>query len=98
MAVWVHGCFWHGHLCSKGVVRPKTNADFWAAKLLENTRRDERALAMAQALGWNVRVIWECSLEADCSKLIAELRLRDQETTRGSQPGHEGSTPPLRIN
>lgn len=57
--IFVHGCFWHGHSCSRGK-RPSTRTDFWNEKLDRNQARD---LAAYQALidaGWQVHVIWEC--------------------------------------
>ncbi|ACG78841.1 patch repair protein [Phenylobacterium zucineum HLK1] len=61
VAVFVHGCFWHGHDCSLGV-RPRTNADFWTAKINRNRERDEAAEAALLMLGWRVATVWECAL------------------------------------
>ncbi|MEO4041146.1 very short patch repair endonuclease [Hoeflea sp. CAU 1731] len=58
--VFVHGCFWHGHDCPRGARAPKTNADYWRAKIARNTARDARnAQALADA-GWRVLTVWEC--------------------------------------
>jgi DNA mismatch endonuclease (patch repair protein) len=59
-AIFVHGCFWHGHHgCSKATV-PKRNRKQWLQKLRENRQRDERkALALREA-GFRVVVVWEC--------------------------------------
>ena len=56
----VNGCFWHGHDCQKR--HPVTNARFWQEKITRNRRRDQRNMALLQAAGWNVIVIWECQL------------------------------------
>ena len=62
-AVFVHGCFWHGHTeCRKGTTRPKRNSEFWSNKLEYNIQKDERVENELQALGWKVMVIWECEL------------------------------------
>ena len=38
--IFINGCFWHGHKgCSKYVV-PKSNVDFWKAKVARNIERD----------------------------------------------------------
>mgnify|MGYP003578032503 CR=1 FL=1 len=74
IAVLVHGCFWHGHSCEKGRTRPKTNAEFWEAKLDSNKRRDLANFAALMAAGWKPRILWECTLEQDCASLIADLR------------------------
>src|SRR5690349_15626025 len=60
-AVFVHGCFWHGHDCRLGR-RPTTNSSFWAAKAIANRERDERKEAALRADGWRVFVVWQCEL------------------------------------
>lgn len=61
-AVFVHGCFWHGHDCPRGARAPKTNADYWRAKIARNVARDARVIAELEALGWRPAVIWECMI------------------------------------
>jgi DNA mismatch endonuclease (patch repair protein) len=58
--VFVHGCFWHGHSGCSRSVPPKTNTEFWVAKIQKNAARDRLAIASLQRLGWLVVVIWEC--------------------------------------
>lgn len=61
-AIFVNGCFWHGHEeCNKYSV-PKTNTDFWMAKVTRNRERDERNYKLLLDAGWHVIVIWECLL------------------------------------
>ncbi|MCC6124354.1 MAG: DNA mismatch endonuclease Vsr [Pirellulales bacterium] len=65
VAVFVHGCFWHGHTrCEKGRKRPKTNTTYWKAKIQRNQRRDRRAARQLRALGISVFTVWECELSA----------------------------------
>lgn len=59
-AIFVHGCFWHGHNCKRGDRLPKTNARYWAAKIAGNKARDAKACAALAAQGWDVLIIWEC--------------------------------------
>jgi DNA mismatch endonuclease (patch repair protein) len=67
-AVFVHGCFWHGHRrCrkTKGGPRgrvPETNRDWWQKKLIANRRRDLRNVKKLRSLGYSVLVIWECQV------------------------------------
>ncbi|MCB1544894.1 MAG: DNA mismatch endonuclease Vsr [Methylobacteriaceae bacterium] len=72
-AIFVHGCFWHGHDCRRGARMPKTNADYWRAKIGRNRARDARHLDELAALGWRALVVWECEL-ADEAALAARLR------------------------
>lgn len=69
----VHGCFWHGHDCSKGQKRPATNQAFWDAKLDGNKERDEKNEAALKEAGWRVLVVWECELR-DRDALATRLR------------------------
>lgn len=62
LAVFVHGCFWHGHSCPRGARKPRQNADYWRAKLERNQERDAAACAALQAGGWRVETVWECEL------------------------------------
>jgi DNA mismatch endonuclease (patch repair protein) len=57
-----NGCFWHGHNCYL-FNWPKTNTDFWYAKISNNIKRDKTNLLKLNQLGWRVLVIWGCSLK-----------------------------------
>jgi DNA mismatch endonuclease (patch repair protein) len=63
LALFVHGCFWHGHDCARGARVPQQNRDYWLAKVGRNRARDEASEAALQAAGWRVAVIWECELK-----------------------------------
>lgn len=73
LAVFVHGCFWHGHDCARGARVPKANRDYWVAKVDRNRARDTRTRAELEALGWRVETVWECELK-DRPGLEARLR------------------------
>ncbi|MDB5571009.1 MAG: very short patch repair endonuclease [Hyphomicrobiales bacterium] len=72
-AVFVHGCFWHGHDCARGARTPKTNADYWLAKIARNRARDQRNLEELKRRGWRALVVWECEL-SDEPALAGRLR------------------------
>ncbi|MBI5938056.1 MAG: very short patch repair endonuclease [Betaproteobacteria bacterium] len=61
LAIFVNGCFWHGHNCQRGK-RPASNASFWNAKLDKNIKRDRRIKRELHALGWSYITIRECRL------------------------------------
>ena len=71
-AIFVHGCFWHGHACKRGARAPKTNAAYWRAKIARNVARDAEAVAALEAMGWRVLTVWECGLRDP--ELAARLR------------------------
>ena len=73
LALFVHGCFWHGHDCARGARVPKQNRDYWTAKVARNRARDEAAVAALQAAAWRVETIWECELK-DIAALEGRLR------------------------
>lgn len=70
-AIFVHGCFWHGHDCAKGKAS-KSRQDYWGPKLEANKARDARNLHDLAALGWEAEVVWQCEL-ADMSSLLSRL-------------------------
>ena len=72
-AILVHGCFWHGHSCRRGR-RPRSNQDYWNAKLQRNAKRDAQNARRLRALGWKLIVVWECQ--------VADERLLDRRLTR----------------
>ena len=67
-AIFVNGCFWHGHRnCPKTVSGragriPESNRLFWQTKLVANRRRDAQKILELRSLGFRVKVIWECQL------------------------------------
>ncbi len=72
-AIFVHGCFWHGHDCKRGARAPKENAAYWTKKIDGNKARDQRSLAALAQLDWRTLIIWECELR-DPAALEARLR------------------------
>lgn len=62
-AIFVDGCFWHGHDECRFSQSPKTNPDFWRHKIELNKARDYRVNVELQLLGWKVIRIWECGLK-----------------------------------
>ncbi len=74
IAIFVHGCFWHGHHCKRGNRIPATNREYWLAKIGRNVARDRESIAKLQRLGWETRILWECELSAGIDSLLAELQ------------------------
>lgn len=73
LAVFVHGCFWHGHDCPRGRRAPKTNAAYWQAKIARNRTRDAAAQAALTAAGWTPVIIWECALDRAVEQVRAAI-------------------------
>lgn len=61
-AIFLNGCFWHGHNCPDGHL-PKSNIEFWKNKINRNIERDMKCKQELENLGWNVIILWECELK-----------------------------------
>jgi DNA mismatch endonuclease (patch repair protein) len=59
LAIFIHGCFWHGHECPRGK-RPKTNAAFWNSKISRNIARDEQTRIELSNQGIDFLELWTC--------------------------------------
>jgi len=72
-AVFINGCFWHGHKGCKYFVTPKTRTDFWVNKIKTNQKNDKKNGKLLREAGWRVFVIWECRLKHKFEKSIRSL-------------------------
>ena len=71
IAIFIHGCFWHGHSCRRGNL-PSSNRQFWKSKISQNISRDEDVVQKLQDLGWKVIIIWQCEIQNSSNR---EIRL-----------------------
>lgn len=78
LAVFVHGCFWHGHVCREARA-PKSNLSYWLPKIRRNMSRDRASARRLRRSGWHVVTIRECQLESGVARLLN--RLREPEET-----------------
>lgn len=85
VAVYVNGCFWHGHDCTlnRGV---KSNVEFWNEKIKKNKARDERNHEAMMALGFRVIVVWECAIRL--SRDVPSFLLSFEEEIREGRNGY----------
>ena len=85
LAVFVHGCFWHGHDCARGARVPKANRDYWLGQGRRNRARDLDHGAALRARGWRVETVWECELKdaAALEDQILRLPLPRRRGDRG---------------
>lgn len=61
IAIFVDGCFWHGHDCRN--TRPADNAEYWNNKRQRNIEHDKLITSLFERRGWKVIRIWECELK-----------------------------------
>jgi len=76
VALFVHGCFWHGHHCKRGCRVPRTRRKYWKAKIARNRARDRRNAHALRGLGWRVFHLWECKLQEAKVAAIAKRLLK----------------------
>ena len=69
VAVFVHGCFWHGHGCRLSTI-PVTNRAFWVEKVRRNRDRHERDAEQLQNQGATVVTVWECQLRGSLANVV----------------------------
>lgn len=80
LVVFVHGCFWHRHSCSRGRSMPATRVEFWTRKFAANVKRDRRTARVLRKAGWRVLVVWECqtkdhnALERRLARFLLQVR------------------------
>ena len=76
-AIFIHGCFWHGHDSCHLYRLPKSREEFWKEKVTVNRARDRRVVETVREAGWNVITIWECAQRGrrrlDEDALVGEL-------------------------
>lgn len=87
VAVFVHGCYWHGHGCKVDHIA-KSNIEFWSSKITKNKERDNTNLQFLKKEGWKSFVIWECEVRKNpviaSKELIKYLSVKTvRETKRG---------------
>ena len=76
LAIFVHGCWWHGcpH-CGRYRV-PKANSEYWIEKLRRNRQRDERAVSELMAKGYEALIVWECDVKFRLTEVVDSIQLK----------------------
>lgn len=86
IAVFVHGCFWHGHQACRLARIPTTRSGFWREKFDANRKRDAAAQAALESSGWRVLVVWECLIRS----MKSQDELKAVLTGWIESPGRQG--------
>ncbi len=90
IVVLIDGCFWHG--CAIHYTPPKTNSEFWAAKIQQNRARDAQTVALLEDEGWRVLRFWEHNDPGKIADAI-ENAVRPTLSASGGMKGE-----PIRCN
>lgn len=74
--IFVNGCFWHRHKNCKFAYTPKSRKEFWLKKFERTVKRDQEKQEALINMGWQVIVAWECELNKQREKIIADISLK----------------------
>lgn len=90
IAIFIHGCFWHGHeQCSRGQL-PKSKVGYWKAKIETNKQRDRLVEERVRDAGWQPLVIWECQLRTQrAASVTLDNLLNDLESLKVVKVGRQ---------
>ena len=74
IAIFIHGCYWHGHNCNSRYAHiSKSNTNYWNTKIQRNQERDKRNIEQLEKDGWKVIVLWECEIKENFEELVQKL-------------------------
>ena len=74
VAIFIHGCYWHGHNCGSRYAHfSKSNQGYWGPKIQRTQQRDQEHIKELESLGWKVIVLWECQIKSNIEKAIQIL-------------------------
>ena len=72
VAIFIHGCYWHGHDCgSRYAHSSQSNREYWGPKIERTKQRDQEHITELEDLGWKVIVLWECHIKLNFNQTIA---------------------------
>jgi DNA mismatch endonuclease (patch repair protein) len=73
IAIFINGCFWHGHEKCKESHIPKNNSKFWREKIAQNIKRDDKNEDILESENWKVFTIYECEIEVDLNRALKPI-------------------------
>jgi DNA mismatch endonuclease (patch repair protein) len=82
-AIFVDGCFWHGHGCARSPKTPATNQSYWGPKIARTQQRDREADEALAAQGWIAVRLWECELGMEALEGLV-VAIREHRTIKKS--------------
>lgn len=71
VAIFIHGCYWHGHDCgSRYAHSSQSNKMYWGTKIERTKQRDEKHIQALEADGWTIVVLWECQIRQSFDQTV----------------------------
>nr|WP_079063126.1 very short patch repair endonuclease [Peterkaempfera griseoplana] len=89
VVVFLDGCFWHG--CPEHATQPKSNAEWWRAKLERNVTRDRETSEHLAAAGWAVLRFWEHEAPEEVASRVSDAVQRRRAVGQSRSGGHQSS-------
>ncbi len=93
VAVFIDSDFWHGH--SDRYPPPKSNTEYWEAKIARNRKRDAEVNAALSEVGWTVIRIWAYDIKHDLNgsieRILFAIGRSDTEISENSDVVEAGS-------
>ena len=89
LAIFVNGCFWHGHDCARGRL-PSSNAAFWREKIERNRARDKRTADALASRSISELTAWTCA-EKDFPLIADEIACRYRGKVLGQKSRRPGT-------
>ena len=77
-AIFVNGCFWHGHEGCKYAYMPKSRVEFWQKKFESNIKRDLKVKQELADKKVKQLVVWECTIKSMKKNEIVEERILEK--------------------
>jgi len=90
--VFVHGCFWHGHVGCPRAKLPKSNALYWSNKIKANVIRDSSVVRRLACEGWESLVVWQCEAKNETQLLHSLVEFLGNPKTPARAPGLTGNS------
>ena len=74
IAIFIHGCYWHGHDCgSRFSHKSKSNTEYWFPKIQRTKERDLNHIQTLKEEGWKVIILWECEIQQSFQRTMDSL-------------------------
>lgn len=83
--IFVHGCFWHGHMHCPIYRLPKSNLEFWESKIQINRTRDKETISAYLLTEWKIIILWECAAKGRHKLSECEIKEKLSNAIGGSR-------------
>lgn len=72
IVIFLDSCFWHK--CPEHFKKPKSNLEYWEAKIKRNVERDAEINSYYQQKNWHILRIWEHEVKKDFNNTLLKIK------------------------